>query len=281
MQLQVVDAVCESSGSVNEDRWGTIADAVWVLDGATGLTEQRLLPGPSDALWLVERVDAGLTQHAAADAAPADMLRPIVRQAQDQFARLALRADAAPADRPSAGLTMLRLRGDAVELSSLGDCRIVHPGQDGVPRCFGTSRVTALDDRLVEEVVRLQANGLSREQIWRDLLPMIRRHRALVNLPEGYWVLDLTERGLAHIEVATVPAATGAAFLLLSDGFYRLVDLYHRYSYASLLQGAQERGLRRLFDELRAIEAADGDCRRHPRLKPRDDATAVLVSLIA
>jgi serine/threonine protein phosphatase PrpC len=280
MQLQVVDAVCEPSGSVNEDRWGASDGAIWVLDGATGLTEQRLLPGPSDALWLVEQVDAGLKRHAAVDASPADILRAIVRQAQDQFARQALRADAAPADRPSTGLTMLRLRGDAVELGSLGDCRIVHPGEDGVPRCFGTSRVTALDDRLVEEVVRLQASGLSHEQIWRDLLPMIRRHRALVNLPEGYWVLDLSERGLAHIEVATVPAAAGAAFLLLSDGFYRLVDLYHRYSYAALFQAAQERGLRPLHDELRAIEAADAECRRHPRLKPRDDATAVLASLV-
>jgi hypothetical protein len=281
MQLRVVDAVCEPSGAVNEDRWGTIDGAIWVLDGATGLTEQRLLPGPSDALWLVEQVDAGLKRQAVAAVSPADILRPIVRQAQDRFAHQALRTAAPPAELPSTGLTMLRLRDAAVELSSLGDCRIVHPGADGVPRSFGTSRVTALDDRLIEEVVRLQATGLPREQIWRDLLPMIRRHRALANLPEGYWVLDLTERALAHIEVATVAAAAGAGFLLMSDGFYRLVDLYRRYSCAALFQAAQERGLRPLFDELRAIEAADAECRHHPRLKPRDDATAVLASLVA
>jgi hypothetical protein len=281
MQLRVVDAVCKPSGSVNEDRWGTIDGAVWVLDGATGLTEQRLLPGPSDALWLVERVDAGLKREAGSSAAPAEILRPIVRRTQAEFARLAMRADAAPADLPSAGLTMLRLAGGAVELSSLGDCRIAYAGDDGMPRCFGTSRVTALDDRLVEDVVRLQALGLPHEQIWRGLLPTIRRHRALVNLPEGYWVLDLTERGLEHIEVATVPVATGAAFLLLSDGFYRLVDLYRRYNYAALFEAARDVGLLALYDELRATEAADAECRRYPRLKPRDDATAVLASLVS
>jgi hypothetical protein len=281
MQLQVIDVVCEPSGSVNEDRWGAIGDAVWVLDGATGLAEPRLLPGPSDALWLVDQVDAGLKRQAGVAAVPADILRPIVRQAQAGFAGQALRPDAPPADLPSAGLTMLRLRGSAMELSSLGDCRIVYPGADGIPRCFGTSAVTALDDRLVEEVVRLQARGLSREQIWRDVLPMIRRHRALVNLPGGYWVLDLSERGLEHIEIATVPAVSGAAFLLVSDGFYRLVDLYRRHSYETLLAAALGRGLAPLHDELRAIEAADADCRRFPRLKPRDDATAVLVRLAA
>jgi hypothetical protein len=281
MQLRVIDALCEPSGSVNEDRWGTIDGAVWVLDGATGLTEPRLLPGPSDALWLVDQVDAGLKLQAAVDAAPGDILRPIVRQARAGFAGQALRPDAPLADLPSAGLTMLRLRGDAVELSSLGDCRIVHPGEDGIPRCFGTSAVTALDDRLIEEVVRLQARGLSREQIWADMVPMIRRHRALVNLPGGYWVVDLSERGLEHIEIATVPAVSGAAFLLLSDGFYRLVDLYRCYSYQSLLAAALGGGLAPLCDELRAIEAADADCRRYPRLKPRDDATAVLVRLVA
>jgi hypothetical protein len=31
---------------------------------------------------------------------------------------------------------------------------------------------------------------------------------------------------------------------------------------------------------LRAIEAADPECRRFPRLKPRDDATAVLARIV-
>ena len=199
---------------------------------------------------------------------------------QEEFARAALRGDAPDVDLPGASFAMMRLRPDGVELCSLGDCRIVHRDAEGAVRCFGTSNVTALDDRLVEEVVRLQAaEGLPHDEIWRRVLPMTRRHRGLKNLPEGYWTLDLTERGLDHIEIERVPARDGAAFLLLSDGFYRLVDVYGRYSYNTLLAAAEERGLALLYDELRAIEAADADCRRHPRLKPGDDATAVLVRL--
>lgn len=281
MQLKVVDAVCEPAGAVNEDRWGARAAAVWILDGATGIAEERVLPGPSDALWLVERVDAGLRRRADLAAPPAEVLRPIVRQMQQEFAGAALRPAAAPVDLPGAALAMMRLSGESVELGSLGDCRIAHRSDGGEVRCFGTSGVTALDELLVEEVVRFQAAGLPHDEIWRRVLPMMRRHRALANLPEGYWRLDLSARGLDHIETAIVPASPGASFVLLSDGFYRLVDTYARYSYGTLLAAAEDTGLRPLYDELRSLEAEDADCRRYPRLKPRDDATAVLVRLTA
>jgi serine/threonine protein phosphatase PrpC len=277
MQLSIVDAVSRPSGAVNEDRWGAGDGAVWILDGATGIAEQRVLPGPSDALWLVERVDAGLREHATRPGAPSDVLRPIVSQMQDAFTVAALRPDAPPVDMPGTALAMLRLHAGALELSSLGDCRIVRGDDNGGVRCFGTSKVTALDDLLVAEVVRLQSEGTPHHQIWRRVLPMTRRHRALRNLPEGYWMLDLTDRGLDHIEVETVEARRGATFLLLTDGFYRLVDVYGRHSYATLFAAAQDRGLKPLYEELRAIEVADADCRRYPRLKPCDDATAVLV----
>jgi serine/threonine protein phosphatase PrpC len=280
LRLEVIEAVGLPAGTVNEDRWGASGDkAVWVLDGATGLADERLLPGASDALWFVEQVDGGLRGRAASGNTPADVLRPIVRQTREAFAKAALRPDAAVVDLPGGALVMLRLVEDSVELSSLGDCRIVHHGALGAVSCFGTSKVTALDDLLVEEVVRLQALGLSQAEIWQRVLPVTRRHRALANQPDGYWRLDLDERALAHIEIERRPARPGDAFLLLSDGFYRLVDVYRRYSYATLLDTAQQRGVPPLAAELRAIEAADPECRRFPRLKPRDDATAVLARI--
>jgi serine/threonine protein phosphatase PrpC len=277
LHLQVIEAMCQPAGTVNEDRWGARDGAVWLLDGATGVAAQRVLPGPSDALWLVDQIDAGLRERATRNETPAEILRPIVRKAQQEFARMALRPDAPQADRPCASVILLRLRGDGMELASLGDCRIVYRDAAGATRCFGTSGVTALDERLVEEVVGLQAQGVAHDQIWSRILPMLRRHRALMNLPEGYWTLDLTDRGLDHIETEHLPARRGEPFLLLSDGFYRLVDLYGRYGYDTLLAAAEASGLAPLLDELRAIEAGDAACRDYPRLKPRDDATAVLV----
>jgi hypothetical protein len=275
--LKVIDAVSHAGGEVNEDRWGAHGRAAWVLDGATGIAERRVLPGPSDASWFVDRLDTGLRERAADAETPAQVLRPIVQQARQAFAQLALRPDASAMDMPCGALAMIRLDESGAELVSLGDCRIVGCDPGGAVCSFGTSKVTALDARVEDEVARLQAEGLSYAENWQRLLPMIRRHRALMNLPDGYWNLDLSERGLDHIETERWPAPSGAAFLLLSDGFYRLVDAYRRYSYATLLAAAERKGLGPLYRELRAIEDADPECRRHPRLKRCDDATAVLV----
>ncbi|HEV2551413.1 MAG TPA: protein phosphatase 2C domain-containing protein [Stellaceae bacterium] len=272
--LAVIDAVCDAPGAVNEDRWGALEQSAWVLDGSTGLAREHVLPGPSDALWLMERVDVGLRVDGRADEAPslAAALRPILAEAYAEFTRVALRRDAEPADMPCGSLAMLRIKDGVAELSSLGDCRILH----GDGHVFGTSGVTALDERLVQEVVALQRQGVPHREIWQRLLPMTRRHRALMNRPEGYWTTDLTGAGLDHIEIERVPARPGDHFLLMSDGFYRLVDTYRRYTYATLM-GAGQHGLAQLLRELREIEAADQECRSYSRLKPRDDATAVLV----
>src|ERR1700731_2948913 len=42
-----------AGGAVNDDGGGSAAQLAWVLDGATGLPQERLLPGGSDAEWLV------------------------------------------------------------------------------------------------------------------------------------------------------------------------------------------------------------------------------------
>ena len=273
--LAVIDAVCEPSGTVNEDRWGALEQSAWVLDGSTGLTTERVLPGPSDALWLMERVDLGLKGRADEAPSLAAALRPTLAEARTEFVRVALRRDAEAADMPCGSLVMLRVREGVAEMSSLGDCRIV----DGKGRSFGTSGVTALDERLVEEVVALQKQGVPHRKIWQRLLPMTRRHRALMNRAEGYWTTDVTGAGLDHIEIERVPTRAGDDFLMMSDGFYRLVDTYRRYTYATLMEMAQ-RGLAPLLQELREIEDEDPECRTYPRLKPRDDATAMLVRVL-
>lgn len=272
--LVVIDAVCEPSGAVNEDRWSALEHSAWVLDGSTGLTRNRVLPGASDALWLMERVDIGLK--GCADEAPslAAALRLILEEARAEFARVALRRDGEAADMPCGSLAMLRVREGVAEMSSLGDCRILH----GDGRAFGTSGVTALDDRLVDEVAALQRQGVPHREIWERLLPMTRRHRALMNRPDGYWTTDVTGAGLEHIEVERVAARAGDHFLLMSDGFYRLVDTYQRYTYPKLMEAARC-GLAALLRELREIEENDPECRKYPRLKPCDDVTAVLVRI--
>lgn len=282
MRLEILDAVSDAEprlGRVNEDLWGATESAAWILDGATGIAEERVLPGPSDARWLVDRVDAALRQAAGPAAALSEVLREVARQAMAAFSAAALRRHAPAMDMPCACLALVRLTAGGLELANIGDCRILHPRPDGTLSCFGTSRLTALDEATRQELIRLQGAGVRHDEVWPLLLPRIRRNRGSMNEPDGYWILDLTERWIDHVDTARLEARSGDRLLLATDGFWRLVDTYGRYDEEALFAAALSQGLRPLARELRAIEAADEECRRHPRLKARDDATAVLVGV--
>jgi hypothetical protein len=69
--------------------------------------------------------------------------------------------------------------------------------------------------------------------------------------------------------------------LIASDGFFRLVNVFGAYDESKLLAAALHgKGLAALYTELREREAEDPTCRRHPRLKFMDDASAVLVRIV-
>ena len=58
--FQLLDSVSVASGALNEDRIGQASGLAWVIDGATDVAAERLLPGGSDAAWLAEALDAEL-----------------------------------------------------------------------------------------------------------------------------------------------------------------------------------------------------------------------------
>jgi hypothetical protein len=73
-----------------------------------------------------------------------------------------------------------------------------------------------------------------------------------------------------------MPLDDPSSALMTSDGFFRLVDHYHALSEPELLaHAAGQNEIDALYEKLRAIEANDPDCRRFPRFKPADDASAI------
>jgi len=81
------------------------------------------------------------------------------------------------------------------------------------------------------------------------------------------------------IHVDRVPARSLRRILLASDGYYRLTDHYGAMSDAELLRQTGEQGGPALLQQLRAIEDGDPLGAAYPRLKIRDDATALLIGV--
>ncbi len=278
MQLTVIEAVCETGGANNEDIWGQAGGVVWVMDGATGLSDHPLIAGPSDAAWFVGQVDAGLRTALAEPVATQAALVQAVRATAHAAKGLSDTSGVGHHELPCASFVAVRrVDEETLEFANLGDCKLLWREGGGSVGNFGTCGVAALDELIAAQVAADLARGMAPEVVRQNAKALARENRKLMNRPGGYWILDLSGEGAPHLQLQTERPAMAMDLLLMSDGFYRLVDVYGAYDDAGLLEAATREGLASLYDQVRAIEAGDPECRAYPRNKPRDDAAAVLL----
>ena len=284
MRLRVVEHLSDpgTPGRTNEDVAGFSSTATWVLDGATGLGDEPLLAEDSDAAWLARTFDVRLRAEAdRADRSLPEIFGALIGDVAAEFAAKVRRPPAGRYEVPSAGMAMVRLRRGVLEYARLGDCRaIISAG--GRVVTTGDSPLHHLDAAVVRRMreVRSASPSLASEEVFRAVLGEMRAIRTLMmNTEGGYWVLGTDPAAALRMEVGTVPldAAGGVWGLLVSDGFYRLVDTVGLVrDPAALLDAARKDRLGGLVAALRAREGSDPECVAYPRIKPSDDATALL-----
>ena len=279
-RLEILDRCSEASRPFNEDAHGATAAAAWVIDGAKGPFDHRLTPGPSDASWYAQALNDVLA--AQFQDPPADPVRSLAETA-GRLARIYGEvARTAPLhEQPSACLSLATLDAAAASLTlfNIGDCRMI-VDRAGVARSFGSSGIERLERDAIAEVSRLRQRAGHAGDPWQELRPTLRRNfETAMNRPGGYWVTHPSLPWLHQVQRADIPLREVNHVLIASDGFFRLVAVFEAYDPSGLVAAARARGLSALCAELRAREDDDPECRRYPRLKARDDATAVLARI--
>lgn len=282
MRFILRDAISLASGSCNEDRLGLHGAAAWVIDGATDLLEERLLPGPSDAAWLADTL-GGAFMRLAEDAGTLEaLLAAATEEVRAKFEAASRRPIAHRYEQPSAAGIFARLADGHLEALSLGDCTLLALSGEDAPhdlfRAVGQreadehirATVTAMAERL-----ELDARGIRA-----GLMPTLRASRSQMNTAEGFGVFSIDLPPARHVSIGRRKVGAGDLFLFASDGFLRLVDVYGALSLTALGQAIRTEGIAALALMLRKIEAGDPDCRSFPRAKPRDDATAMIVQVV-
>lgn len=290
MGLTVLDSLSHHCGGANDDRWGALPSdakgrgAAWVIDGATSLQGTEGLPGPSPAAWFAEAVNRHLLALVPQDQPLAALLPAVGARVRTDFRRDAGRDLKAGEEPPAASLVLLRHDANGLEALNLGDCALLYRHRDGSVRRFGSCAVGPFEDKWLAIMKEMRAAGAGNDAVMAAVWAQVRENRGWSNREGGYWVMDLTERWHGREQIGQLDAALnvspGGAALLMSDGYYRLVDHYGRYDDESLLAAAGRHGLAALYDELRQIEAEDAETLRYPRIKARDDATAVLLQVV-
>jgi Protein phosphatase 2C len=290
MGLTVIDRISDPGGgpdAVNEDIAGHSARAAWVLDGATGLSNGRLLWGRSDAASLVGLYDGLFCEHADdMELDTRDLVSGAIEEVGKAFRAVYGDATKDRHELPSAGMALVRLAPDGIEFASLGDCRAILELPDGRIVSTRESRLTELDGEVLRKMEMLRRtdqacnHAAARQAVDGDL----RSNRGRLNTQDGYWVLSIHKEAAAKMEIVKVPLAPGdiVTGLLISDGLYRLVDTFREFTDdATLLAEARRRKLRPLLERLRKLEDADPDCAAPVRFKQKDDATGLIFQATA
>jgi hypothetical protein len=281
VRFEVIDQISISSptAAVNEDAAGATVSAAWVIDGATGVSDlSPLVPGLTDTAWLAAQLNKGF--HDAFDKAavePYTALAEVDADIRARFSSTNTGPERSPAEQPTAAFALSVLRGDVVHLIGLGDCRIIVENRLGEVEEFDPSETGRAEAMIIEERRRLLA-AYPDEDPWPRLKPFIRSLRQFANAANGYSIVHPTLSWHSRVKRQVNNAQTIRRLLAMSDGLYRLVDVFKVFSPGQLLRRAVKDGLAPLCSQLRDLENADDRCVIYPRVKTHDDASAVLVT---
>jgi hypothetical protein len=278
MPLRLLERAWDPDGAANADWFWVDEHTALLLDGATPRDNQRVSAAVNDTVWLVRRFVEEFVR-----AGPGGVRERVERARaalKREYDGLCAAAGLTPDDTPFACLTIVQQTEAQLELFNMGDLTTLVRFRDGSVQRFGESAVRELDRRALAEMRRHQQAGVApHAERYRRAWSLIAAHREQRNRLAGYDVLDLDAGGADRFEHHRFDAGGVRDVLMLSDGFYRLVDTFERYTDSTLLQALERRGLAALLGELRELERGDLECIEHLRFKTHDDATALWLAL--
>jgi hypothetical protein len=280
--MKLLGAVSQGSGAVNEDGFGYAGDAgnvsaAWILDGVTGINPRNHLSAGSDAQWLVACAQAHLSELAPRGIAPDTLLHELVARLMADWAAAAASLDLPrDYDPPAACLVLVKRYAGGWQCLRLGDSCLLTRQAGGGGLILAASPNNSFDHWLAREAHKRRQQGVfDVKALLAEFAPQLRESRARRNRPDGYSVLECSRDALAMPEI--VELGWPDQMLLCTDGYYRAVDTYGLMNDARLMD-ASAAGVAKVLELVRATEASDPGCLRHPRFKPADDATAVMLA---
>jgi hypothetical protein len=264
---------------VNEDGIGLHGSFAWVIDGATGMSDEQLTSGGSDAAWL-----AGLVGERLLDlSGEQDMDMVLSRLEADIRSAFGEATAHVPGiddhHAPSACLGLIRAQveqdGDiAIKGRFLGDVIALVPSEGGVVR-WTDERAKPFERKTL---AALGTRGHEPGQVPEAVRRQILENRTKLNQPDGYWVVNPRRPWSGQELRFEARVKPGEPIVLATDGFMRLVDVFEAYSDSSLhAQLAAGRG-DDLMQELRERERGDLKAGAYPRVKTHDDATFLVIT---
>lgn len=285
----LIDSITQAGKNTrpNEDRFGNIFDRLWIIDGATGQGDESYIDDPlsSDAEWLAGHLNGFLIRNAV-QPFRVTLLHNARTEILSLFKKSAKKIPEVDYAWPSAAISLVHVGPETLTCLSLGDCTVLFQNKNGeVFGHKGDPIHQELDRQVVEKFIKMRQAGTlpadaELHNCRQALLPLIHPNRALANRDGGYGSFTLaTPLREDFMRLSQRRTSDISHVLLMTDGFYDIVEAYKAMTDRELMEYALEHGLENIMQKTRAIENTDPYGITYPRLKRSDDATAALYSI--
>jgi hypothetical protein len=277
-RFRSLDRLSLPGSRVNEDGIGLRGPFAWVIDGATGLSDEQLTSGGSDAAWLAGLVGDRLMDLAGeeGDAVLSRLEADIHSIFRETTAHV---PEVGDHHAPSACLGLVEAHpgeGGQVRVQGrfLGDVIALVPTERGIVR-WTDERAKPFEKKTLAALgAREHAPGSIPEAVKRQIL----ENRTKLNRPDGYWVVNPLRPWAGRELRFEAQVKPGEPIVLATDGFMRLVDVFGAYSDTALHARLAAGKGPDLMQELRERERNDLLAAAYPRVKTHDDATFLVIA---
>ncbi|MBB5321888.1 protein phosphatase 2C domain-containing protein [Marinobacter oulmenensis] len=263
---------------VNEDELYFSESVAFVLDGATGLGEPLIQNEESDASWFVRNLKSFLKSRITDDEPVEESLFYAVKKTKNLFNAITSKYNVKKFQIPSSGLILVHLNNHTLNIHRLGDCEIYCLLEDGKIWKFPNSPLESFDNHSISLLQKEIASGKPFPEARKAIASTLRRTRSMMNSPGGYSALSPDLKYTEYLETKKIDAKSVSKILLCSDGFSISFKQYGICKVEEILSKSGP-SLKQIINEIRKIENDDKSLLKHPRLKPQDDATAMIIEV--
>ena len=270
----MIKTFSQAGNNRNEDSFFACQDFCFVIDGATGLSGEKVSPMQSDAQWFAICLRDYLKENLKTNKPIKEIMKNAVVYVNEEFEKF--EGAEKVNSRPSAGISLFRVCGNKVEYFVLGDCSVVFK--------FKNNEINHIHGQDLEKLDKININLMAKIAKEKninviDARPLISNEllntRNLQNKPNGYYIFSNSIEAINHGLHGFFDKSEISQIMLTSDGYSQIFDLFEHYTLSELFDLVKEKQLEEIYKTLYNLQEKDKNCNNYPRFKTRDDATAV------
>ena len=254
----------------NEDRYVIAKNYFMVMDGATPLIKNGILP--SEASWFVSLVKKHLPDYCED---VISQLNSISKLAYDKLKQLNVPEQSEYL--ASAGLSWIELKDNTVTAHTIGDCEVTVRLKNGEVVRVYQNQLIKLDSIALQELKTIaKQKNIPVNMAMKDIKPTLIKHRKLMNKPNGYSVFTPSSNPAFNFSEMQFNKEDIAEIYIYTDGLSQAFDELEMCSYEKLF--SKSVNIKNIVDKIVKKAFSDKNCNKYPRFKTIDDIAIIKIT---